>query len=84
MLDLLSVQTVEIVVGIAVAVILIGGFGAYIGYRVWAKKHGKSACDGNCAHCGGCHLNLPHDDKQNSGEPERDKKDNDSESGKLS
>ncbi len=28
----------EIVVGIVVAVIIVGGFGGYIGYKIWAKN----------------------------------------------
>lgn len=63
MLDLLGVQIVEIVVGIVAGIILIGGFGAYIAYRIWAKKHGKSACDGNCAHCSGCHILDKNEEK---------------------
>ena len=64
MLEYLAVQVVEIVVGIIVVLIFLGGSGAYIAYRVWAKKHGKSACDGNCAHCSGCHINTPYADNQ--------------------
>lgn len=56
MLEYLSVQAIEVAVGIIAALILIGGTAAYIAYRIWAKKHGKSVCDGNCANCSGCHV----------------------------
>ena len=56
MIEYMCVQAVEIIVGIIVALIFLGGSGAYIAYRLWAKKHGKSICDGNCAHCAGCHV----------------------------
>lgn len=57
MSEYLAVQTVEIVVGVIVALILVGGIAAYVAYRLWAKKHGKGTCCGNCANCEGCHVN---------------------------
>lgn len=55
MFSLLCASVAEIVVGIVVAVIIVGGFGGYIGYKIWAKKHGKCGCDcGSCSGCGVC------------------------------
>lgn len=77
MLSYLGVQAIEIIVGIVVAVILVGGFAAYTGYKVWAKKHGKSCCDGNCAHCSGCHINQPSVGGENKPSDESNKNDAD-------
>ncbi|MDE5655352.1 MAG: hypothetical protein K2I46_07095 [Clostridia bacterium] len=51
MLSLLCAGVAEIVVGIVVAVILVGGFGGYIAYKIWAKKHGKCGCGCDCGKC---------------------------------
>lgn len=72
MLEFLSVQMIEIAVGVIVALILLGGSGAYIAYRVWAKKHGKSACDGNCAHCAGCHVISLEEQRELTSDKQKD------------
>lgn len=55
MISLLCVSVAEIVVGIVVGVILVGGFGGYIAYKIWAKKRGKCGCGcGSCSVCGVC------------------------------
>ena len=38
MFSLFCASVAEIVVGIVVAVIIVGGFGGYIGYKIWAKN----------------------------------------------
>jgi hypothetical protein len=54
MISLLCAGVAEIVVGVVIAVILVGGFGSYIGYKIWAKKHGKCGCGCDCGNCSGC------------------------------
>ena len=54
MLSLLCANVTEIVVGVVVALILVVGFGGYIGYKIWAKKHGKCGCGCDCGNCSGC------------------------------
>lgn len=83
MLEFLSVQMIEIAVGVIVALIFLGGSGAYIAYRVWAKKHGKSACDGNCAHCAGCHLTLLEEQRKLVSDKEKDDEESSGETGDV-
>lgn len=64
MFSLLCVNVAEIAVGIVVAVILVGGIGGYIWYKIWAKKHGKCGCGCDCGNCAGCGI-CPSANKQN-------------------
>lgn len=81
MIEYMCVQAVEIIVGIIVALIFLGGSGAYIAYRLWAKQHGKSVCDGNCAHCAGCHVTDLEAQKKDVRLRQENQKEKDGESG---
>ena len=67
MLSFICANSASIVVGIVVALVLVGGFGSYVGYKIWAKKHGKSSCGCNCsacAYCKHCEASQKYNTKQ--------------------
>lgn len=64
MISFLSADILGIAVGIVVAVVTVGGFCAYYGRKIYAKKRGKSGggCCGDCSSCCGCGFSIKKKD----------------------
>ena len=68
MIVTLAVEPVEIIVGVIVAIVVLGGFGLYLYRKIKAKKNGGGCCSGDCCSCGGCSVSFKkkekHEDKE--------------------
>ena len=59
MISVLSVNVSGVVVGIVVALVVVGGFGAYFYRKIKAKKSGKGCCcSGDCSSCSCCSFSF--------------------------
>ncbi|MDE6189285.1 MAG: FeoB-associated Cys-rich membrane protein [Clostridia bacterium] len=63
----LAVDAIEVIVGVVVALVVVGGFGLYLYRKIKAKKSGKGGCccSGDCCSCSGCSVSFKKKDKTN-------------------
>lgn len=74
MIVTLAVDTSAIVVGIVVALVLVGGFGLYFYRKIKAKKSGKGGCccSGDCSSCSCCSFSFKSNKKEENASDNKD------------